>query len=119
MNRWLKNEQNGVEKEPQVTIWSALGPFWTLPTAFLSGTAAAGGIALINSIGNVGGFVGPMLLGSVKDATGSFAAGLVTTCRNARCEWRARAGGQAPRCRARVAARRSKVRPEGVHWPTV
>jgi ACS family tartrate transporter-like MFS transporter len=58
-------------------IWSALGPFWTLPTAFLSGTAAAGGIAFINSIGNLGGFAGPWALGLIKQATGSFAPGLL------------------------------------------
>jgi len=58
-------------------IWSALGPFWTLPTAFLSGTAAAGGIALANSIGNLGGFAGPWALGLLKQATGSFAPGLL------------------------------------------
>jgi ACS family tartrate transporter-like MFS transporter len=58
-------------------IWSALGPFWALPTAFLSGSAAAGGIALINSLGNLGGFVGPWVLGLLKEATGSFRAGLV------------------------------------------
>ena len=58
-------------------IWGALGPFWTLPTAFLSGSAAAGGIALINSIGNLGGFVGPSLVGLVKTATQSFRGGLV------------------------------------------
>ncbi len=57
-------------------IWSTLGPFWSLPTAFLSGTAAAGGIALINSIGNVGGFVGPYLIGFIKEATASFTNGL-------------------------------------------
>ena len=58
-------------------IWSALGPFWTLPTAFLSGTAAAGGIALVNSIGNLGGFVAPWALGLLKQSTGSFAPGLL------------------------------------------
>lgn len=58
-------------------IWGALGPFWTLPAAFLSGTAAAAGIALINSAGNVGGFLGPYLLGAVKDRTQSFGSGLV------------------------------------------
>jgi ACS family tartrate transporter-like MFS transporter len=58
-------------------IWSALGPFWTLPTAFLSGSAAAGGIALINSIGNLGGFAGPWALGLIKQSTGSFAPGLL------------------------------------------
>jgi nitrate/nitrite transporter NarK len=56
----------------------ALGPFWTLPTSFLSGPAAAGGIALINSLGNVAGFAGPYLVGVVKDATGGFAGALVT-----------------------------------------
>src|SRR5258705_598337 len=49
----------------------AIAPlFWTLPTAFLSGTAAAGGIALINSIGNLAGFAAPYLMGYLKDATG-------------------------------------------------
>jgi ACS family tartrate transporter-like MFS transporter len=43
---------------------------------FLGGTAAAGGIALINSIGNLGGFVGPYAVGWIKDSTGSFTAGL-------------------------------------------
>jgi ACS family tartrate transporter-like MFS transporter len=50
--------------------------FWTMPAALLSGTAAAAGIALINSIGNIGGFVGPYLVGLVKDATGSTDGGL-------------------------------------------
>jgi ACS family tartrate transporter-like MFS transporter len=59
-------------------IWGTLGPYWTLPTAFLRGTAAAGGIALVNSVGNVGGFVGPILVGRIRDATGGFAAGLLT-----------------------------------------
>ena len=58
-------------------IWSTLGPFWSLPTAFLSGTAAAGGIALINSIGNIGGFVGPYIIGYVKEVTGSFTSGML------------------------------------------
>jgi nitrate/nitrite transporter NarK len=52
--------------------------FWTMPAALLSGPAAAAGIALINSIGNLGGFVGPYLVGLVKDATGSTDGGLVT-----------------------------------------
>jgi MFS transporter, ACS family, tartrate transporter len=54
-----------------------LGPFWALPTAFLKEQAAAGGIALINSMGAVGGFVGPYLIGTVKERTGSFAPGLL------------------------------------------
>jgi len=58
-------------------IWSTLGPFWSLPTAFLSGTAAAGGIALVNSVGNIGGFVGPYVIGYVKEATDAFTSGLL------------------------------------------
>jgi ACS family tartrate transporter-like MFS transporter len=58
-------------------IWGTLGPFWTLPTAFLRGTAAAGGIALVNSVGNVGGFVGPILVGWVRERTGQFSTGLL------------------------------------------
>jgi ACS family tartrate transporter-like MFS transporter len=46
--------------------------FWPLPSLFLSGTAAAGGIALINSIGNLGGYVGPFVVGWIKDSTNSF-----------------------------------------------
>jgi nitrate/nitrite transporter NarK len=51
--------------------------FWTLPTGFLTGSAAARGIALINSIGNLGGFVGPYAIGWIKDATGDVTLGLV------------------------------------------
>lgn len=54
-----------------VGLKSAMGPFWALSTTFLSGTAAAGGIALINSVGNLGGFVGPTLVGVVNDRTGN------------------------------------------------
>ena len=50
---------------------------WTLPTAVLSGTAAAAGIAVINSVGNLAGFVGPFAMGWIKDATGSFTGGLL------------------------------------------
>jgi MFS transporter, ACS family, tartrate transporter len=56
--------------------WSAIAPFWGLSTAFLSGRAAAGAIALINSIGNLGGFAGPYLMGWLKDTTGDYATGL-------------------------------------------
>ena len=52
--------------------------FWTLPTAFLSGTAAAGGIAMINSIGNLAGFAGPYAMGWIKDSTGSYTGGLLS-----------------------------------------
>ncbi len=58
---------------------SSTGPtFWSLPTAMLSGTAAAGGIALINALGNLGGFFGPYVFGLIKDATGgSFMLALI------------------------------------------
>ena len=58
-------------------IYAAVAAFWTLPTGFLTGSAAAGGIALINSLGNLGGFVGPYAIGWIKDATGDVALGLV------------------------------------------
>lgn len=45
--------------------------FWSLPTSFLGGTAAAAGIALINSLGNLAGFVSPYMIGAIKDATGT------------------------------------------------
>lgn len=51
-------------------------PLWSMPTMFLSGAAAATGIATINSIGNLGGFAGPAMIGWVKDQTGSFTGGL-------------------------------------------
>jgi MFS transporter, ACS family, tartrate transporter len=50
---------------------------WTIPARFLSGIGAAGGLALINSIGTTGGFAGPSIMGFLKDATGSFDTGLV------------------------------------------
>jgi ACS family tartrate transporter-like MFS transporter len=54
-----------------VGIKSIVGPFWALGTTFLTGTAAAGGIALINSVGTLGGFFGPTLVGVIKDRTGT------------------------------------------------
>jgi MFS transporter, ACS family, tartrate transporter len=53
------------------------GPFWALPGRFLTGNASAGGIALINTLASIGGFVGPYAVGLAKDATGEFSAGLV------------------------------------------
>lgn len=53
-------------------IFSALPNFWAIPARFLSGAAAAAGIALINTIGNVAGFAAPYITGAVKDATGSY-----------------------------------------------
>jgi MFS transporter, ACS family, tartrate transporter len=56
---------------------SMLGPFWTLATSFVHGAGAAAGIALINSVGNIGGFVGPYGIGYLRDSTSGFAAGLI------------------------------------------
>jgi MFS family permease len=60
-----------------IGVYAASPTFWTLPTGFLTGSAAAGGIALINSIGNLCGFVGPYAIGWIKDATGETTLGLV------------------------------------------
>ncbi|MGO9360628.1 MAG: MFS transporter [Xanthobacteraceae bacterium] len=60
-----------------IGVFCTFALFWTLPTAFLSGTAAAGGIALINAIGNLAGFGGPYLIGWVKERSGSTAPGLL------------------------------------------
>ncbi len=57
-------------------IQATLPIFWALPTAFLTGGAAAAGIAWINSVGNLGGFVAPFLVGWLRDLTHSTAAGL-------------------------------------------
>lgn len=57
-------------------VFGCLPVFWALPTSFLSGAAAAGGIAIINAIGNLSGFAGPYLMGYLKDRTGDFNAGL-------------------------------------------
>ena len=59
-----------------VGLYGTKGPFWSMPSMFLTGTAAASGIAWINSLGNLGGFFGPTMVGWVKDYTGSFAGGL-------------------------------------------
>jgi ACS family tartrate transporter-like MFS transporter len=60
-----------------VGFYAALGPFWSLPTAFLSGAGAAAGLALVNSIGNVAGFAGAYIVGVLREATGSFSAALL------------------------------------------
>jgi len=61
-----------------VGITSARAIFWPIPARFLSGVGAAAGLAFINSIGTIGGFAGPYLMGWLKDFTGSFEAGLLT-----------------------------------------
>jgi len=57
-------------------VYSAIPSFWALPSRFLTGAAAAGGIGLINSVGNLGGFVAPYATGALNDATGTDRAGL-------------------------------------------
>jgi len=59
-----------------IGFYGSKGPFWSMPSMFLTGTAAAAGIAWINSIGNLGGFFGPTIVGWARDLTGSFAGGL-------------------------------------------
>ena len=59
-----------------IGFYGTKGPFWSMPTMFLTGAAAATGIAWINSLGNLGGFFGPSLVGWAKNLTGSFAGGL-------------------------------------------
>ncbi len=59
-----------------VGISAAKAPLWAMPSMFLSGAGAAAGIAMINSIGNLGGFVGPFVIGWLKVATGGYGAGL-------------------------------------------
>jgi ACS family tartrate transporter-like MFS transporter len=60
-----------------IGIYASLPLFWALPTAILGGSAAAGGIALINSIGNLSGYLGPFVIGKLKDLTQGFTAGLL------------------------------------------
>jgi MFS transporter, ACS family, tartrate transporter len=59
-------------------IYTAMPQFWRIPTLGLTGAAAAGGIALINSVSNLSGFVGPYLTGAIHDATGSYTYALLT-----------------------------------------
>ena len=68
-----------------VGLYSATPPFWSLPTAYLRGEAAAAGIGFINSVGNLGGFVGPYLMGWMQGATGDFRFGLRTLAASAVC----------------------------------
>ncbi len=60
-----------------VCVNAMIGPYWAMPTAILSGAAAAPGIAFVNSIGNLGGFFGPYLIGKMKNETGGFRGGLL------------------------------------------
>ena len=58
-------------------IYAAIGTFWSLPTSILAGTGAAAGLALINSLGNAGGLVGPPIIGAIKQGTGAFTGALL------------------------------------------
>jgi nitrate/nitrite transporter NarK len=58
-------------------MYGYLPGFWTLPTSFLTGTAAAASIGLINSVGNLGGFAGPYVVGYVSRQTNSYVGGVV------------------------------------------
>jgi ACS family tartrate transporter-like MFS transporter len=58
-------------------VFCMMGPFWAMPTSLLSGAAAATGIAFINSVGNLGGFFGPYIIGLLRTSTGQFKGGLL------------------------------------------
>ena len=60
-------------------VWGTVAPFWTFPAYLLRGTAAAAGIAFVNSVGAVGGFTGPYIMGLASDLTHSFRAALFVT----------------------------------------
>jgi ACS family tartrate transporter-like MFS transporter len=60
----------------QAGMMSMWGPFWSLASALLGSRAAAGGIALINAIANLGAFLGPNIMGGLAEASGGFAPGL-------------------------------------------
>ncbi len=58
-------------------VFSMVAPFWTMPTSLLTGASVAVGIALINSVGNLGGFFGPYIIGWLRNLSGNFRAGLL------------------------------------------
>jgi ACS family tartrate transporter-like MFS transporter len=59
-----------------IGICATLAPFWAMPPQFLSGRGAAAGIAAINAVGNLGGFIGPYAVGWALAVTGSYAGGM-------------------------------------------
>jgi ACS family tartrate transporter-like MFS transporter len=59
-----------------MALYAFPSPFWALPTLFLTGPAAAASIAFINSVGNLGGFAGPYVIGFLTDKTGTYEAGI-------------------------------------------
>jgi ACS family tartrate transporter-like MFS transporter len=68
-----------------IGIWGSLAPFWALSTRFLRGAAAAGGIAIVNSIGALAGFASPSIIGWVKASSGSFTGGLLVVSASLVC----------------------------------
>lgn len=68
-----------------IGIFGSLGPFWALSTRFLRGTAAAGGIAIVNSIGALAGFVSPYVIGWTKDRYHTFTIGLLIVAASLAC----------------------------------
>jgi ACS family tartrate transporter-like MFS transporter len=64
-------------------IYATLSPFWVIPPSFLAGAGAAAGIALINATGNLGGYVGPMMIGALRERTGAFGPGLMALAASA------------------------------------
>ncbi len=99
----------------QMAQRALVGVFWAMPPQLLGGTAAAAGIALINSIGNLGGFVGPALIGMLRDdVTGSYTGGLLALDGRARPRGPAGAGAEvafARRVRNREGVNMSEPRP--------
>ena len=73
-NLWLLTASFALS---QIGLRSFAAVFWAIPPQILTGTAAAAGIALINSIGNLGGFVGPTLIGALYDLTGGYTGGFL------------------------------------------
>jgi ACS family tartrate transporter-like MFS transporter len=59
-----------------IGLLSTMGPFWALTTRMIGGAAAAGGVAMITTVGALGGFLGPYMTGRLRDATDGFAYGL-------------------------------------------
>ncbi len=97
-------------------LYSFTPPFWSMPTAFLRGPAAAAGIALINAIGNLGGFTGPYLMGWLQDLTGlssDFAAGRSAVRQCSACRPRGSSRRDQHRGHAEPAGRRVSDRAKG------
>ena len=89
-----------------IGFYGTKGPFWSIPSMWLTGTAAAAGFAWINSVGNLGGFFGPSMVGWAKNLTGSFAGGLYALAVCSLTRLLSRCSGYACRDSARPAPRR-------------